>query len=297
MSRGPDVMFWEHIAARISDTTATRFRGARAVAAAGGSINRAFVLEDAGVRYFVKLNAASRAAMFEAEAAGLAALAATNTIRVPRAICWGADADHAWIALEYLTLQAAGDWRGFGAALAALHRHTAAHFGWVRDNTIGSTAQPNRQHQDWVVFLREQRLGYQLELALRNGHRTLARDGARLLERLPAFFSGYTPAPSLLHGDLWSGNAAFLTAGEAVIFDPAVYFGDREADLAMTELFGGFADGFYRAYRAAWPLDDGYRVRKDLYNLYHLLNHLNLFGASYHAACTDTISRLLAQSG
>lgn len=290
-------MAWEHIAAQISDATATRFRSERAVAAAGGSINRAFVLEGAGVRYFVKLNAASRAAMFEAEAAGLAALAATDTIRVPRAICWGADAGHAWLVLEHLALQPAGDWRGFGAALAALHRHTAAHFGWVRDNTIGSTAQPNRQNQDWVVFLREQRLGCQLELALRNGHRTLARDGARLLERLPVFFSGYQPTPSLLHGDLWSGNAAFLPGGAAVIFDPAVYFGDREADLAMTELFGGFADGFYRAYRTAWPLDDGYRVRKDLYNLYHLLNHLNLFGAGYLAACADTISRLLAQSG
>ncbi|MEX0959127.1 MAG: fructosamine kinase family protein [Burkholderiales bacterium] len=297
MSHDSDAMPWDGIAARISDATAMRFRCERAIPASGGSINRAFVLEGNGNRYFVKLNQPSRAPMFEAEAAGLAALAATGTIRVPRAICTGMDAGCAWIVLEHLALRATGDWRQFGERLAALHRHGAQHFGWERDNTIGSTLQPNQPHEDWVVFLRERRLGHQLALALRNGHRALAQDGARLLERLPDFFTGYQPGPSLLHGDLWSGNAGFLPDGEAVIYDPAVYFGDREADLAMTELFGGFPPGFYHAYAAAWPLDGDYGVRKDLYNLYHLLNHLNLFGSGYFCACADTISRLLARTG
>lgn len=290
-------MPWEGITASISDATGMHFRCKRAIPASGGSINRAFVLEGDRNRYFVKLNQPTRAPMFEAEVAGLAALAATGTVRVPRAICTGTDAGYAWIVLEHLALHATGDWRQFGKRLAALHRHGAQHFGWERDNTVGSTLQPNQPHEDWVAFLRERRLGHQLALALRNGHRSLARDGARLLERLPDFFAGYLPEPSLLHGDLWSGNAGFLPDGEAVIYDPAVYFGDREADLAMTELFGGFPPGFYHAYAATWPLDSGYGVRKDLYNLYHLLNHLNLFGSGYFCACSDTISRLLAQTG
>jgi len=184
-----------------------------------------------------------------------------------------------------------------GRQLAALHRVTHTRFGWHRDNTIGSTPQINTQKNDWVTFYREQRLRYQLELAAENGYGgSLQRRGEQLLERLPAFFISYRPRPSLLHGDLWGGNHAALTDGTPVIFDPAVYYGDREADLAMTELFGGFGSGFYSAYRAAWPLDPGYRVRKDLYNLYHVLNHLNLFGGGYRGQAEQMVDRLLAAS-
>jgi fructosamine-3-kinase len=183
--------------------------------------------------------------------------------------------------------------RELGRALAALHRVTAHEHGWSRDNTIGATPQANAPCGDWAEFWRERRLGFQLRLAAANGHR-LAQ-GERLMEKLPAFFSGYRPAPSLLHGDLWAGNAAATAAGEPVVFDPAVYYGDREADMAMTELFGGFPRSFYEAYGSEYPLDAGYAVRRDLYNLYHVLNHLNLFGGGYRSQAERMIGQLLAR--
>ena len=173
----------------------------------------------------------------------------------------------------------------------------APRFGWPRDNTIGTTPQVNAWGDDWAEFFRDRRIAPQLALAARNGHGgALQRDGERLLAAIPALLAGHAPAPSLLHGDLWSGNAACLATGEPVIFDPAVYYGDREADLAMTELFGGFGADFYAAYRDAWPLPDGYERRRTLYNLYHVLNHLNLFGGGYGAQAETMIARLLAET-
>ena len=176
-----------------------------------------------------------------------------------------------------------------------MHRTTRAEFGWVRDNTIGATPQPNTPDPDWVRFWARQRLGFQLALAARNGHGgALQRLGETLLGRLPDLLD-HAPAPSLLHGDLWGGNLGYMRDGEPVIYDPAVYYGDREADLAMTELFGGFGGDFYAAYREAWPLDPGYASRRDLYNLYHVLNHLNLFGGGYLGQALNLLGRLLAQ--
>jgi fructosamine-3-kinase len=144
--------------------------------------------------------------------------------------------------------------------------------------------------------LRDQRLGFQLRLAAQNSLGTkLQRLGELLLANLEGFFPGYRPPASLLHGDLWGGNAAFAISGEPVVFDPAVYYGDREADLAMTELFGGFDSRFYAAYREAWPLDPGYGTRKTLYNLYHILNHANLFGGGYVSQTENMLQRLLAE--
>ena len=178
-----------------------------------------------------------------------------------------------------------------------MHRVTATRVGWHRDNTIGATPQINTPGADWIAFWRQHRLGFQLRLAGENGHRgRLLTQGERLLEQLPVFFSGYEPRPSLLHGDLWSGNAAFMRDGTPVIFDPAVYYGDREADIAMTELFGGFSAEFYRAYDETDPRDPGYATRKLLYNLYHVLNHLNLFGGGYRAQAERVIGELLAQT-
>ena len=169
--------------------------------------------------------------------------------------------------------------------------------GWRRANTIGATPQINCRSGDWVGFWREHRLGYQLRLAEANGHRgSLQENGARLLSKIPTFFSGYRPLPALLHGDLWSGNVGFDDAGKPVVFDPAVYYGDHEADVAMTELFGGFSGDFYAAYREVFPLDASYAVRKHLYNLYHVLNHLNLFGGGYLGQAERLISELLAST-
>jgi len=179
--------------------------------------------------------------------------------------------------------------------LAQLHRISVPQFGWTRENWIGTTPQANAWTDGWVDFWREQRLGLQLRLAADNGYGgALQRDGEILLENLPAFFADYHPVPSLLHGDLWGGNHAYLRDGTPVIFDPAVYFGDRECDLAMSELFGGFAPAFHAAYREAWPLDAGYSARKTLYNLYHILNHANLFGGGYAAQAARMTAQLLA---
>jgi fructosamine-3-kinase len=284
------------VAASIAATTGQPCQPSRARPQGGGCINEAWVLEDAsGPRWFVKLNAAHRAAMFSAEAEGLGELAATGTVRVPTPIARGTAQGHSWLALEYLDLSGRGGEAALGCALAAQHRHTAPAHGWHRDNTIGATLQTNLWEADWPHFYAERRLRPQLEGARRRGAVAgLYEPGLELLECLPAFFSVYRPVPSLLHGDLWGGNWAALPDGTPVIFDPAVYYGDREADLAMTELFGGFGSAFYAAYREAWPVDEGYAARRSLYNLYHILNHYNLFGGGYATRARQMIAALLA---
>jgi fructosamine-3-kinase len=182
-----------------------------------------------------------------------------------------------------------------GIDLACMHRHRSSHFGWHRDNTIGSTPQINDQTDNWVVFYRRHRLGVQYQLAADHGYGQLLPAGERLMDRLEQFFTDYQPQASLLHGDLWSGNYAIDETGRPVIFDPAVYYGDREADLAMTELFGGFSPRFYAAYNNTYPLDAGYKVRKNLYNLYHILNHLNLFGGGYLGQAERMTNQLLSE--
>ncbi len=289
---------WQAVADAIGAATGSPFHPGPPRARGGGCINGAHVLDDGRRRFFVKTHEAGRLAMFEAEAAGLSELARPGVLRVPRPVCTGTAAGHAFLVLEYLELGAGGRdaARRLGEGLAALHHETRPRFGWERDNTIGATPQPNAWMEDWLGFLRERRLGHQLALASRNGAPgRLAEKGGRLLERLPDFFHGYRPVPSLLHGDLWGGNWAADESGAPVVFDPAVYYGDREADIAMTELFGGFPADFYAAYRAAWPLDAGYPVRRLLYNLYHVLNHFNLFGGGYLGQADRMLDRLLAE--
>ena len=238
--------------------------------------------------------------MFAAEADGLAALAASGALRVPRVVTRGDDGERAWLVLEWLELAPLGPVSGarLGTSLAALHAIPQAKFGWARDNFIGASPQVNGWSDEWVPFWRDRRLVAQLRLAAHNRLPSRMIDrGERLAADIQAFFRNHRPAPSLLHGDLWGGNASALSDGTPVVFDPAVYVGDREADLAMTELFGGFPADFQAAYRAAAPLDDGYRVRRDLYNLYHVLNHANLFAGGYVAQAAEAIGRLLAEIG
>ncbi len=264
--------------------------------AGGGSINEAWVLQGEDRSYFVKVHARSEA-LFRAEARALDALAATATLRVPRPVAQGTSGDLAFLVLEYLPLQTQGDAARLGRTLAALHRTHSDRYGWEEDNYIGRTPQPNGWMADWVEFWRVRRLGHQLDLARARGSRRLVAAGEKLLARLPQLFDGHTPPPALLHGDLWGGNYGYATGGEPVIFDPAAYYGDREAELAMTELFGGFPAAFYAAYREAWPLDEGYRVRKTLYNLYHVLNHDHMFGDSYGAQALAMMDALSAELG
>ena len=286
------------IAAAIGAATGARFEAARHAEAGGGCINQAVTLSGRdGRRFFVKLNRAAALDMFAAEAAGLDELRASGAIRAPAPIAHGTAGDRAYLALEWLDLDGRGSGAELGARLAALHHVTWQAYGWRRDNTIGSTRQENAASDDWIDFLRHRRLGFQFELAARSGApRRLLERGERLLDGLDAFFPGYRPVPSLLHGDLWGGNYGYAQ-GEPVLFDPAVYYGDREADLAMTELFGGFSDDFHAAYRSAWPLDPGYASRRRLYNLYHVLNHFNLFGGGYGEQAGRMVDGLLAEIG
>lgn len=233
-----------------------------------------------------------------AEADGLAALAATGTVRVPRTLVHGGDRDAGWLALEWLELRpgTGASAARLGEALARLHLMPQLRFGWPRANFIGATPQFNVASDDWPAFFREQRLGFQLRLAAENDHRgALQERGAELMAALPRLFAGHTPKPSLLHGDLWGGNWGALPDGVPVLFDPAVYCGDREVDIAMTELFGGFPAEFQAAYRMHVPLDAGYAARRHLYNLYHVLNHLNLFGEGYLAQAESLMRLLLAE--
>ncbi len=289
------------LAQAIAAATGTRFEAVDAEGVSGGCIHTALKLTGKdGRAFFAKVNAADRADMFAAEADGLAALAQARAVRVPRVIAHGADDERAWLVLEWLELAAldAASGAKLGAALAAQHAIAQPRFGWARDNYIGATPQPNGLADDWLAFWRARRLAPQLALAARNRLPSRMIDrGERLAADCEAFFRHHAPAKSLLHGDLWGGNASALSDGPPVVFDPAVYVGDREADLAMTELFGGFPPDFHAAYRAAAPLPDGYRVRRDFYNLYHVLNHANLFAGGYVRQAGESIERLLAEIG
>jgi fructosamine-3-kinase len=288
---------WQHIAERISQETGRPFSPRAPRSQGGGCINTALLLEDGDQQWFVKLNDATRLSMFEAEAEGLRALADTRSIRVPEPLFAGVHDGQSYIVMEYVPM-GGGSGRAMaraGERLAALHRHTAQAFGWHRDNTIGSTHQPNAWREQWIEFWREQRLGHQLALAARQGYGgRLQSLGERLLETFPALID-HDPVPSLIHGDLWSGNLAFDREDQPVIYDPATYYGDREAEIAMTELFGGFGSAFYEAYASAWPLDPGYQVRRTLYNLYHILNHANMFGGGYLGQAQRMMEQLLAE--
>jgi protein-ribulosamine 3-kinase len=257
----------------------------------GGDISAAWRVGNV----FLKTGPGSSSDMFSAEAEGLTELAAPGVIRVPEVLACGVEGDTAYLATEWLELgrPTSATEAQLGEQLAALHQVTRDRFGWHRDNTIGLTPQHNDWSDHWVDFFRQQRLGFQLQRAAENGFAgSLQSQGARLLKRLPVFFEDYQPHPALLHGDLWGGNWASCE-GAPVIFDPAVYYGDPESDLAMTRLFGGFGPAFYAAYSAHTPPASGSHDRSDLYQLYHVLNHLNLFGSAYLGRAQELINNLL----
>ena len=264
----------------------------------GGCINESFRWQCDQGELFVKIAPKERLVMLEAEAAGLEELRGANGVRVPRVLAAGSCEGAAYLALEWIDLVAGSPASAarLGEQLARQHQVGGSEFGWSRDNFIGSNPQLNMQQQDWPGFFRERRLRYQLDLAVQNGFGGhLQRRGTRLLEQMHKLFTNYRPAASLLHGDLWGGNWGADSSDSPVIFDPAVYYGDRETDLAMTRLFGGFGADFYRSYSAVLPLDVGAAARMPLYNLYHVLNHLNLFGAGYLRQAETMIESLLGE--
>lgn len=290
---------WQQIGKQIEMATGQPFSIKQTHSVSGGCINSAYILEgDNAQSFFIKLNQSGLLSMFEAEFAGLEEISKSETVKVPQPIVCGISTDKAFIVLEKISIgsgNANSDVK-LGQQLAALHQINQPYYGWQQNNTIGSTKQINDSSDNWMSFWREHRLGFQLSLAEKKGYGgSLIRSGERLSESLDCFFSNYTPQPSLLHGDLWSGNASTTKSGEPIIYDPACYYGDREADIAMTELFGGFGSNFYAAYNESYPLDSDYTIRKTLYNLYHILNHLNLFGEGYLHQAENMIDSLLAE--
>ena len=290
------------LAVAIGAATATPFDVVAMHPVSGGCIHAA--LDVTGMtafgeqRWFAKVDEAERAPMFAAEADGLAAIAAANALHVPRVLAHGKDGERAWIVLEWLELAPLGAASAshLGAALAAQHRVPQSRFGWERDNFIGASPQRNGWSDDWNAFWRDHRLHPQLRFAARNRLPSRMIDrGERLAADCHELLRGHAATKSLLHGDLWSGNAAATDAAHSAVFDPAVYIGDPEADIAMTELFGGFPPDLLAAYRAEWPVEAGYTTRRDLYNLYHVLNHANLFAGGYVRQAEHSIERLLAE--
>jgi len=261
----------------------------------GNALSSVWSLSLGTHRVFVKIAGAEHADMLAAEAEGLAAIGETRTLRVPDVLASGQAEGESFLALEWLDIADGGRDAALGRTLAAMHAVVGPRYGWHRDNTIGTNPQANAWSDDWPSFFRDRRIASQLAIAASNGNGgRLQRDGERLLAAIPALLAGAAPAASLLHGDLWAGNAGALADGSRAVFDPAVYYGDRETDLAMTELFGGFQPDFYAAYAEVAPLRDGYATRRTLYNLYHVLNHLNLFGAAYRRQAESMIGQLLA---
>lgn len=276
--------------------TATETRIATTISVSGGCISPAEIvtLKD-GRQFFVKSNHRTPE-LFSAESKGLKAIEATCAIRVPQVIGTGqTESGIGFLILESIGTGLPGsDFESiFGRSLAKLHQQGRGdRFGFDSDNHIGSSNQINRWSENWVEFWAESRLGYQLSLARDNGLATpeFARKCNHLISKLETLIKT-DEAPALIHGDLWSGNFMVSTTGRPVLIDPAVYFGSREAEFGMTTLFGGFGTRFYDAYNEYWPLDDGWRERVEVYRLYHLLNHLNLFGSGYFAGCMEILEK------
>ncbi|MFK8015395.1 MAG: fructosamine kinase family protein [Gammaproteobacteria bacterium] len=276
-------------ALNIDSSAVNRVRAVR-----GGDSDAAYCVETKTQTLFFKTARFADAGRFDAESAGLERLARSRTLRVPAVHAVGAAGKISYLVLEWLTLGAdlSTGAAALGRGLARMHRASHASFGLDRDNFIGLGVQRNARCARWCDFFVTQRLGVQADVARRSpATEALYEPMQRLLPIARQQLSRHQPAPSLLHGDLWSGNWGVLDNNEPVIFDPAVYFGDRETDLAMTRLFGGFPDAFYRAYQEIWPLPDDYLSRQELYQLYHVVNHANIFGGHYVQQALHSIAR------
>lgn len=270
----------------------------------GGDINESYCLSlSDGSAVFMKCNSLKNLSFFEAEAKGLDALRKTEAIGVPKALAIGTDKTQrmSFLLMEYLERAArlTAYWEMFGRELAAMHRadcteFTAAGqgrpFGFTHDNYIGASPQINTPKENWITFFRECRLLPQIKMAERYLDSKMRKQFAKLMDHLDSYLVE-PEFPSLIHGDLWSGNSVCGPNGKAWILDPAVYVGHYEAELAMTELFGGNPQSFYDAYHEVTPIDSGYHDRRDLYNLYHMLNHLNLFGGTYLGSVQRILNR------
>jgi len=274
-------------------------QGLKFISTPGGDINQSYRVISSQQSYFLKISSNVKRNFFSSEFDGLSLLASIERIRCPKPIALGELKDRQYLLLECIPINASGNQYKLGNAIAELHQQstTRADYGLDYKNYIGSTPQKNTHHGDWLGFWLNCRLEPQLKLAYQNGFRdALINKEKPLYQSIERLLQNHNPPPCLLHGDLWHGNSGFDTEGRPVIFDPACYYGDRETDIAMTELFGGFNSDFYRGYNETYPLNKHYSKRKTLYNLYHSFNHLNLFGAHYLNGCLNKINRLVAYS-
>ncbi len=261
---------------------------------AGGCINNSLRLATNRGVYFLKWNPSIPGDMFEKEAKGLELLRNAGELKIPQVITWGKLEEKNYLLLENIEAAPLSRdyWEDFGRSLASLHKnHTYSNYGLDHDNYIGSLPQNNSPNGNWISFFVEKRLDYQLKLALQNG-----LVDTRFADRYRSFYKllpGLLPVnpPSLLHGDLWSGNVMTGPDGKVCLIDPAVYYGHREIELAFTQMFGGFERRFYQAYYETWPLDPGYDERVDIYNMYPSMVHVNLFGTSYLSGVKRVLRR------
>jgi|AntRauTorckE6833_2_1112554.scaffolds.fasta_scaffold01157_3 fructosamine-3-kinase len=262
----------------------------------GGSINDAWRLDTETGPFFLKYNNAGKfPAMFEKEARGLELLASAGAIKVPEVIHYDSTGIDAYLLLEYLEPGVIKDgfWEQFGQELAMLHRNSNDYFGLDHDNYMGSLYQYNSPHHDWPGFFVEQRLEKQVAMAKNDG--AIGSGDVALFDKLYPRLDTFFPqeAPALVHGDLWSGNFMAVSTGKAAIIDPAAYYGHREVDIAMSTLFGSFSNAFYTAYNEAYPMEQGWQERLDIYNLYPLMVHVNLFGGGYMASVKRILKRFV----
>ncbi len=260
----------------------------------GGSINDVYCVETIDGDFCLKINEAAKyPGMFEKEAMGLSILQEANEIRVPKVITTGNAGTYSYILMEYIdgSYRMPDFMRDFGYSLASLHRHYGESFGLDHDNYMGSLEQVNKMHDSWIVFFTEERLERQFRKARSAGY--FSSGETSNFYRLYKQLDNICPheKPSLIHGDLWDGNFIVSDEGKACLIDPAVYYGHREVDIAMSMLFGGFDDDFYDAYNESFPMEKGWRKRVEVYNLYPLLIHLNLFGPGYLGAIQTIIRK------
>lgn len=268
-----------------------------ALPVSGGDINLAFHLDTNQGQYFVKLNTPDKVDLFRAERQGLMELAKCQSLVVPEPISFGTNANAAYLCMSFIELAEDLDDALLGEAIAELHGPIGQGFGWDSNNFIGSSVQHNDWSEDWPEFFWSKRLEPQLLQMLEANSSFPESALDPLKQSVLSVLQGRNYSASLVHGDLWNGNVAMTVDGKPCLYDPAVYWGHSETDLAMARLFGGFRQVFFDAYAAARPSEDGEEERLLVYQLYHLLNHYNLFGASYLEQCTKQISKIMALGG
>ncbi|MEZ8026124.1 hypothetical protein A1OW_03230 [Enterovibrio norvegicus] len=283
---------WHSLSVQLSLTLGQQFEVDEKTPIDGGDINECYAISSGNIRFFVKVNSRESLAIYEAEAESLRHLANSGAVSVPQVIYIGVIKEKAVLVLDYIPMKPLNEESAYllGREMAHLHQWgDQLEYGFDIDNFVGTTEQRNNWHRKWANFFADHRIGLLLKLAEERG--MSFGDVESIVESIKERLTGHQPKPSLLHGDLWTGNASMSIHGP-IVYDPACYWGDREVDIATTQLFSGFPERFYEGYAEVWPLDEEFESRKDIYNLYHMLNHCLLFGGHYLEETEALITKL-----